>query len=131
MFCKQCGAELSSGAKFCPNCGAPTSIEEKTACLNTIQVKCKSCNSVMSVDRDKQVMVCPYCGSHELIIENDAVTIERIKGKTELGRQNVRLKEIQAENDEKKREWKFSAIACTILLIFIIVLWVLLFHLKG
>lgn len=33
MFCGNCGTELTEGAKFCPNCGAPAPavVEEREA----------------------------------------------------------------------------------------------------
>lgn len=33
----------------------------------------------MDVGNDRQILMCPYCGSRELIVESDRVKVERIR----------------------------------------------------
>lgn len=47
-----------------------------------MQLKCKSCDGTLFVDEEREILQCPYCGSSELLIESDEVTIERIKQKS-------------------------------------------------
>ena len=47
--CKECGKELSSGAKFCPHCGCP----------NKVSV-CPECGKPV----ESNAVVCPECGTH-------------------------------------------------------------------
>ena len=89
--------------------GCRTDVEEET--VKRILLRCEQCNGSLTVDKDKKVIVCPYCGSQTLIMENDAVVIERIKANTKKAieiekiKSRDRLNEMQAEQ-EKIREQK-------------------------
>lgn len=82
MFCIHCGTELPDGAKFCFSCGASINgAKTATQFINRVQLKCKSCNGVMDIDENRPILMCPFCGSKEIILEGDKVTIQRIKSK--------------------------------------------------
>ena len=49
----------------------------------------------MDVDETRNVTVCPYCGSKELVEESDSVTKQRIKSHA--------WKEVQHDKEETKR----------------------------
>lgn len=72
--------------------------------VKTIQMRCKICDGVMTVDENNSVMMCPYCGSKELIQESDDVIIERIKN--EANKDIERSKLEYEERKEKRQEEK-------------------------
>lgn len=83
MYCPNCGAQNANDAKFCTSCGkslirnAQDSHEFKR-----IQMRCKACGGSMDVANEQNILVCPYCGSKELIQESDKVSAERIRANT-------------------------------------------------
>lgn len=108
MKCTNCGGEMQEGAKFCPGCGTAVVSQE---IVKKISLKCEQCGGTLAIDSDKTALACPYCGHKSLIIENDAVTIERIK--TEAHKE-IELEKIksedrrlqQVEEKEQKKETK-------------------------
>ena len=82
MFCSQCGAQLNQDAKFCSNCGKAVN-EETSNMVKSKQLRCQNCDGIMNVEEDKTVLLCPYCGSKELLIENDSVKIAKIKSQAQ------------------------------------------------
>ena len=53
-FCTNCGAEIVSGAPFCPQCGFKLNQEEQAP-----QTKfCQSCGKKISINAE----ICPHCG---------------------------------------------------------------------
>lgn len=116
MFCMHCGTELPEGAKFCFSCGASINgVKTATESINRVQLKCKSCNGVMDIDEDRPILMCPFCGSKEIILEGDKVTVQRIKSKAykevEFGKQQTyrevelgkRELELKGDNSKFKR----------------------------
>ena len=47
--------------------------------METIKLKCKTCGGVLTVDKDRAVLSCPYCQSQELVVESDKIVIEKLK----------------------------------------------------
>ena len=47
--------------------------------VNIIRMKCPDCGGTMDIEKDKQVLQCPFCGSKNMIVESDAVKIERLR----------------------------------------------------
>lgn len=93
MKCEKCGAELFNSAKFCHVCGNPIPQKEKP--VLTRRLECKHCGGFMDVDETRNVKICPYCGSKELVEESDQVTMQRIKSHA--------WKEVEQEKEETKR----------------------------
>ena len=93
MKCEKCGAELFNSAKFCHVCGHPVPQKEKP--VLTKRLECQHCGGIMDVDETRNVKVCPYCGSKELVDESDQVTMQRIKSHA--------WKEVQKDKEETKR----------------------------
>lgn len=105
MFCSKCGVKLLDGSRFCSRCGVRVQL------LNTVHLTCQKCGGTLAVDEEKTVLLCPYCGSKELIIEDGRVTAQRIKSETykevELRRQEIESKKIEREIEkERKKEEK-------------------------
>ena len=50
---------------------------------NTIHLQCKSCGGNLDTDRNQSLIFCPFCGSRELLIDSDAVAVEKIRQQTE------------------------------------------------
>lgn len=98
MKCPNCNGIFNDGTSFCPNCG--TRLENET--IKKVSLKCTSCNGVLTVDSDKSVLVCPYCGARELIIENDAVKIEQIRANAQRDIEMERIR--SAENQQIRAE---------------------------
>lgn len=94
MFCVKCGTELSQDAKFCFNCG--TTVCESGSTVKKMQVRCDNCSGVMEIDKERPILLCPYCGSKELIIESDEITAQRIKSSA--------YKEVEFEKQKTYRE---------------------------
>ena len=93
MKCEKCGAELYNSAKFCHVCGNPIPQKEKP--VLTRRLECKHCGGFMDVDETRNVKICPYCGSKELVEESDQVTMQRIKSHA--------WKEVEQEKEETRR----------------------------
>ena len=103
---------------------------------NRISLKCKRCNGTLTVDEGKSILACPYCGAKELIIESDAVTIEKIKADTQKTIEHERLKseenqQIREEEKEyrknftKSKFFKFLTTAATATLIISVLMFAL------
>ncbi len=70
IVCAECGAQLSSNLKFCPECGdkydpcpecgadLPKGVKACSECGYTLPMKCSRCNA----DIPKGVKFCPECG---------------------------------------------------------------------
>lgn len=93
MKCEKCGAELFNSAKFCHVCGHLVPQKEKPVLSKRLE--CRHCGGIMDVDETRNVKVCPYCGSKELVEESDQVTMQRIKSHA--------WKEVQKDKEETKR----------------------------
>ena len=67
MFCVNCGAQLSDGAKFCSHCGVKqeSSIVKTTTneSAKLVPAKCTSCGGQLTVNPSQQAAVCPFCNS--------------------------------------------------------------------
>ncbi len=93
MKCQKCGADNKDGALFCENCGASLSNQSET---RLIKLKCKHCGGEMSIDSDLQEITCPYCGQKQVLLDSDAVKIEKEKYKT--------IKEMQKNQYQAEKE---------------------------
>lgn len=130
--CNKCGIEYPDSTNFCSKCGGQvTSVPQ----VKTYKLLCKSCGGTMTIENENPVLVCPFCGSKELIVESDAVTVERIKQKThkeiEMGKQQLERERMQHNDkvaEEKKRDKdirKFKKSFMGVILIIVTILSVL------
>lgn len=106
MKCSNCKAEINEDSAFCSKCGTKVNINES---VKKISLKCSSCDGILTVDDDKSVLACPYCGAKELIIDNDAVAIEKIKASTHKEIEMEKIKsndrqQLRAEENERKQD---------------------------
>ena len=65
MCCKNCGASLGAGAKFCSQCGAPVNAGAET------KKYCRNCHSEL----EPGALFCPECGYRAVEIEEGPFTI--------------------------------------------------------
>lgn len=77
--------------------------ENPVAGSNTVSLVCAHCGGTMTIDKDSSVLMCPYCGSRELIRENDNVKIAKIKNDTQ---KEIELKKMEFEERERERKYK-------------------------
>ena len=127
MKCKNCGKTLQGNANFCHNCG--WDITNGGSQIRTVRFFCKGCNAAMQISTESQIVRCPCCGSTELIIENDDVTIERIRSKTILEHQKheheQEREKLDRENKSKarteKNDLKFFIIGFSFMIVFFVV----------
>ena len=68
--------------------------------LKKLSLICEQCGGTLMVDDGKEVMACPYCGNKTLIVESDAVTMERIRTTAQ---KEVELEKIKAVDREQQR----------------------------
>lgn len=85
MRCSKCSNIIPDNSVFCSHCGFK--VDEP---LKRVALRCSECSGTLEIDSDRTILSCPYCGSKELIVESDAVTIERIKAKAKVDRENIR-----------------------------------------
>lgn len=109
MYCPVCGAELKNNVKFCTKCGANIA---KDLIPHKMQLRCQSCDGLLDLDENEEILFCPFCGSKELLIVSDAVKIEKIRNRTikevELGKQrtykDIKIAEMEIESIERQEK---------------------------
>ena len=112
MICPRCGNKNDDDARFCDACGAPLTgagkkkrtkeepkkdlkkSDSRGTDVRTIRLRCKNCDGPMEADSEGKFMICPYCGTKELIID------ER---KAALAEMEVREKARQAMEEKESR----------------------------
>ena len=98
MRCFNCGCELPDDARFCVSCGIRVdqndSFDRKT-CF------CRNCGGIMDLDEDGEMLICPFCGTREMIIESDAVRMQKIRSRAY---QEAERERLNREADEKEQE---------------------------
>lgn len=103
MFCNKCGEKVADGSTFCRSCGAKIADNDKT---ERVQLKCKECGGVMTVDGNNKTLHCPYCGSSEVIVYGDAVEVERIRTDTY---KEIKYKKWEREDEKERKAEKKKA----------------------
>lgn len=80
--------------------------------IKTVTIRCEHCGGTMTVDdSNSSVLMCPYCGSKELMRESDKVKIVKIQSDTQ---REIELKKLELENRERKRRMIAKTILKTI-----------------
>ena len=105
MICPKCGNNNDDDAKFCDECGARLTGEEPGP-VRTIRLRCPNCDGVMKADEKGKYMICPYCGSKELIVEDEQVTLAKLKAQelAQRAKEEKERTEREAELSAKKAE---------------------------
>lgn len=105
--CKKCGTDIPENVKFCPECGANAS---GSSTSGSIIMKCKQCNGTLTMEKEGDILSCPYCGSKELLLDSDSVAIEKIRQQTEFKKwEREDFKETQKRNEQQEHKYKFGA----------------------
>ena len=99
-----------------------------------MNTKCKHCGGDMNLAEDGKSLICPYCGSTEIIEESDAVKIQQIRSDANAEIEREKLKhelekdklksEISREKSFKKSIWSkllvvFTAISLIVALVYL------------
>lgn len=92
MYCFNCGKEVNDDSKFCNHCGCDLSGKVSNQ-PKSFKMRCNDCGADMEITANQEIAECPFCHSKSIIIESDAVKIERIKNDSE-------IKKISVENKE-------------------------------
>lgn len=90
-----------------------------------VNLVCNKCGGTMDakfLPNGSCELVCPYCGSKDVVLTGDDVEKERIKSVIEKNRQEYDLKKMQIENDSKKNEDRSELITGFLYSVVIIVL---------
>ena len=119
MNCPNCGKPNPAKAKFCENCG--TSLRSDHA-VRTIRLRCRNCDGTMEADAENRILTCPYCGSRELIVESEAIRLEKLRAK------QAQEEAARAEEEKSTRTFEKS-IFRRVLIVFAI--FSLIFSLMG
>ena len=96
MNCPICGKELSQNAKFCPGCGNSVQRIGDRNKPTTLQCTCKKCGAEMNYDPEQSILLCPFCGAKEIVIEDEDITIARIRSNA--------YKEIELKKLEQQKQ---------------------------
>lgn len=82
MFCSNCGAKVGDDARFCGSCGSKiinnTIHKPSSSSVLKSAMNCKMCNGIMNLESE-ELLICPYCGYKELLVENPEISITRMK----------------------------------------------------
>ena len=78
---------------------------------NTIHLQCKSCGGNLDIDRNQSLIFCPFFGSRELLIDSDAVAVEKIRQQTEFKKWEREDLQQQREENEKYKNSKAGNVA--------------------
>lgn len=92
--------------------------------MNTYVMKCKNCQGTLSLNEQKRILYCPYCGSQELIEISDEILKEQIRAQTqrtisqnELDTQ-LQMKQMDMEAKKKKEDERSGRFALFLLFLF-------------
>lgn len=105
-YCQKCGKEMAENAKFCTACGSQQEADVPAGTPKTITMVCSKCNGTMTVDEQNKTVFCPYCGSKELILESDAVKVEKIRTEAQKKVEFKKLEQTDRVLDEQAKEKK-------------------------
>lgn len=80
----------------------------------TIQLICEDCGGIMTIDKSRSVLSCPYCGSTKIVADSDEVKMERIRNERikdiEIHKQNQEMEKWKAHEVERKKSIMYSII---------------------
>lgn len=74
--------------------------------MKIVDGKCKNCGAELSLDPDKTMLFCPYCGSKLLIIDGDEVKAGKVRADAyrdvELAREETKREKDRQEHEREK-----------------------------
>lgn len=109
MFCSQCGNKLQDNVKFCSSCGCKVISESQS---NIVKLRCRDCGGKMTIDDNREVIACPFCGSEEIILESDSLKAERVRSdarvKVAYANRDAKIEKYHAERDVKVAEYDYN-----------------------
>lgn len=77
------------------------SIDAENSSVRTLSLICSSCGGGLSVEEDSSVLMCPFCGAKELIIDSESVEIEKIRNESQ---KEIEIEKIKSAERMKIRE---------------------------
>ena len=89
---------------------------------NIVKLVCEDCGGTMNIDADKQILMCPFCGSKKIILEGDEVKISKIQADADVEKQRINRDIEVAKIDETKRKDKEENAALIFLCVFAVAL---------
>ena len=98
---------------------------------NVVKLVCEDCGGTMNIDSDKQIMMCPFCGSKKIILESDDVKIATINAEADVEKQRINRDIELAKIEENKRKDKEENMVGIIAIIWIIICFVFMFVLVN
>lgn len=98
--------------------------------MSTISLKCKACGGSLDIDKDREVLFCPFCGSKEIFAESDEVKKTRIASKTYSEVEHARMQHeetmfreqveaTKSESDTKHRR-RWTVVWFLVIILFVI-----------
>lgn len=74
--------------------------------MKIVDAKCKNCGAELSLDSEKTMLFCPYCGTKLLIIDGDEVKAEKVRAdayrEVELAREETKRERDRQEHEREK-----------------------------
>lgn len=88
---------------------------------NIVKLVCEDCGGTMDIDSNKEIMMCPFCGSKKIILESDEVKI----AKANVEKQRINKDIEQIKFDKEKYNNKNELIYGVVGFIMLIIVWFL------
>ncbi len=104
MICQNCHEEINDNVRYCPCCGTETASDDA---VRKVSLICSSCGGTLTVNEGSSVLLCPFCGAKELILQSESIEIEKIRNAT---RKEIEIEKIKSEErlKLKAQEQKLS-----------------------
>lgn len=79
--------------------------------VRKVSLVCNSCGGALSVDEESTVLMCPFCGAKEMLLDSEAVQIEKLRTESykeiQMAKiksdERLKLKEQEQKNKEKEQ----------------------------
>lgn len=97
--------------------------------MTTRKLKCSSCGANLDYNEEKQVIFCPYCGSKELVIEDDTrhiIANTFLKAKDKDNKHEEEMEKIKTESKLNQQNLTASLIMLALMVVLLIVVTIIL-----
>lgn len=108
MNCPKCNSYIPERGRFCPICRYELKDFERK------KLECKSCGGNMEIDYENNIIVCPYCGAKELIINNGKVLLKK--------KPETPVKQPEIPPARNKKRWQALITLAVIIVVIVLVL---------